>query len=181
VGVQGFVARISVRNGGYGRSPQPATTNMPNVSTNFMKTTTIIFLFFFIPGLAYTQEFKGKYNNKDFYFFFDKEFVEFNVGSNGGLIFPLKGIGKFQYFENYLIIYTSKFDKKKTRYYTKDQFEEIIEDKIVVFKLVYKDLDRFELILIDVGSIKNMFTTDMLKRLEKDVQKYEPQLQKFGK
>ena len=151
-----------------------------------MRAITSIILFSLLSNFAFTQELEGKYVDKTDYFYFNEGIAEFSIQIEGGLTYPIKGIGKYKLFDEYVVIHTTTFDSIDKKYYSKEEFkdktlEQIIEKEIIAFKIIFLSKDRISVMLLPYGTIQKIITIDMLKKLEIEAKQKNFRLREFGK
>ena len=150
------------------------------------KTMIIALLLIFTYGFAFSQELNGKYEMGEDYFYFHKQTAEFSLQCEGGFTIPLKGVGKFEIFKEYLLIHTFKFNSVNKKYYSKSEFkgtilEEIIEEKIIAFRILSLSDAKITLILLPYEAIQQIYTHESLRKLEKIARQKEFRVRAFNK
>jgi len=126
---------------------------------------------------------EGTYLNSRDTLNFHNDMISFSIMSNGGLIYPMKGMGKYELTSDLLIIktayYQNKPDKKKEIRKLGDT--EYLEFKTLIFKVRINTEDDITLVLIgicDTEKFKKKKTVRKFTRNHKKLIYRERQLKK---
>jgi len=69
------------------------------------------------------QQFNGRYFDNEDYLFFENDSVKFDIHSDGGLTCQLRGIGKYEIIDEFLLIYAGEYNQSKSLFTTSEKDE----------------------------------------------------------
>jgi len=69
------------------------------------------------------QQFNGKYFDNEDYLLFENDSVKFDIHSDGGLTCQLRGIGKYEIIDEFLLIYAGEYNQSKSLFTTSEKDE----------------------------------------------------------
>ena len=94
----------------------------------------------------------GTFSNDHDTLRFDHDSVLFNIMSNGGLIFPIKGAGQYSINENILLVITGKNLLKPSFENSPRQLGDTAfsENETLIFKISSRTCDKMELVLLGI-------------------------------
>ena len=69
------------------------------------------------------QQFNGKYFDNEDYLLFENDSVKFDIQSDGGLTCQLRGIGKYEIIDEFLLIYAGEYNQSKSLFTTSEKDE----------------------------------------------------------
>ncbi len=105
---------------------------------------------------------------------FKNDSVFLSIMSNGGLIFPMNGEGKYDITENTLIIRTGNNPNKPVQENVTRELGDIeyLENETVVFKINEQTDNRLELVLIGICDNTEFKTRKTIRRFERNHKKF---------
>lgn len=74
-------------------------------------------------AVTLAQQFNGKYYDNADYLLFEDDSVKFDIQSEGGLTCQLRGIGKYEITDEFLLIYAGEYNQSKSLFTTSEKDE----------------------------------------------------------
>ena len=137
------------------------------------KLLTILFAIFLISSFGQTS-IDGTFLDDRDTLKFRNDTVSLSIMSNGGLIFPIKGLGEYRIIENTLIIKTGENPNKPIEEKTHRELGDTkyLHNETIIFKINKQTENQLELILLGICDNKEFNGQKTIKKFERDHKKF---------